>query len=137
MQKTQPRTYVIAAFIALLSMIPVAWHIGYSTGLEGSLSATQTQVRAVGAEPFGQPDFSLPPKGLYYTGEKQSTTVFPSTGTIKESYTLYADFLNKGGWTVSNTYESDTLSSLYGKKENEDITITITKGQVSISVLQK
>ncbi len=43
MQKTQPRTYVIAAFIALLSMIPVAWHIGYSTGLEGSLSTTQAQ----------------------------------------------------------------------------------------------
>ncbi len=43
MQKTQPRTYVIAAFTALLSMIPIAWHIGYSTGLEGSLSVTQVQ----------------------------------------------------------------------------------------------
>ncbi len=43
MPKTQPRTYVIAAFTALLSMIPIAWHIGYSTGLEGSLSVTQVQ----------------------------------------------------------------------------------------------
>ncbi len=43
MQKTQPRTYVIAAFTALLSMITVAWQIGYSTGLGTSASATQAQ----------------------------------------------------------------------------------------------
>ncbi len=43
MQKTHPRTYVIAAFTALLSMIVVAWQIGYSTGLGTSASATQAQ----------------------------------------------------------------------------------------------
>ncbi len=36
MNKTHPRTYVIAAFTALLSMIPIAWQIGYSTGLGNS-----------------------------------------------------------------------------------------------------
>ncbi len=74
---------------------------------------------------------------LDYIGQKQLSIVFSSTKTIKQNYTLYADFLNKDGWTVSNKYESDTVSSLYGQKENNDINITITKGQVSISVLKK
>lgn len=82
--------------------------------------------------------------GLSYVGQKQLTIVFLSTKTVAENYTLYTDFLKEPDWIVSNKYESPTLSSLYGTKENNDINITISedtetgsKSQVSISVLKK
>ncbi len=74
---------------------------------------------------------------LDYVGQKQLTIVFPSTKTIKQNYTLYADFLKTDGWNVSNKYESENVSSLGALKENSGINVTITKGQVSISVLKK
>ena len=74
---------------------------------------------------------------LDYAGQKQLTIFFPSTKTIKQNYTLYADFLKNDGWVISNKYESTNISALYGKKENNDINITITKEQVGISVLKK
>lgn len=81
---------------------------------------------------------------LNYSGQKQLTIVFPSTKTVKENYTLYADFLKKQKWIVSNKYESEKLSSLYGTKESNDINVTLSenttvglKSQVSISVLKK
>ncbi len=82
---------------------------------------------------------------LDYAGQKQLSIVFPSVKTIKQNYTLYADFLNKDGWVVVNKYESATVSSMYGAKGNNDINITINEGasvtpaksQVSISVLTK
>ena len=83
--------------------------------------------------------------GLSYEGQKQLSIVFLSTKTVKENYTLYADFLKNQGWNVSNKYESIKLSSLYGTKESNDINVTISentsatsaKSQVSISVLEK
>ena len=82
---------------------------------------------------------------LDYAGQKQLTIVFLSDKTVEENYSLYADFLKKQGWTVSNKYESPALSSLYGTKESNDINVTISEGatipevksQVSISVLKK
>lgn len=81
---------------------------------------------------------------LNITGQNQLTIVFLSTKTIKENYTLYASFLEKQQWNISNKYESEKLSSLYGAKESNDINITISedtatgsKSQVSISVLKK
>lgn len=82
---------------------------------------------------------------LNYVGQKQLTIVFQSTKTVKENYSLYADFLVKQGWNISNKYESAKLSSLYGIKGSSDINVTInenitassTKSQVSISVLKK
>lgn len=82
---------------------------------------------------------------LNYAGQKQLTIVFPSTKTVKENYALYADFLKKQNWNVSNKYESPSVSSLYAAKENNDINVTISesattpsvKSQVSISVLKK
>src|SRR3989344_8644152 len=81
---------------------------------------------------------------LNYEGQKQLTIVFPSTKTVKENYTLYADFLEKQNWIVSNKYESEKLSYIYGTKESNDINVTIShdsdgvsvKSQVSISVLK-
>src|SRR3989344_716995 len=77
---------------------------------------------------------------LNYAGQKQLTIVFASVKTVKENYALYADFLAKQGWNVSNKYESPKLSSLYGMKESNDINVTIgeqksdasLKSQVSI-----
>jgi len=82
---------------------------------------------------------------LNYAGQKQLTIVFLSTKTVKENYTLYADFLKKQNWNISNKYESANVSSLYGTKESNDINVTISenisaagvKSQVSISVLKK
>ncbi len=81
---------------------------------------------------------------LEYPGQKQLTIVFSSTKTIKQNYDLYAAFLKKDGWTISNKYESANVSSLYGVKGNNDINVTISigagasvKSQVSISVLKK
>ena len=82
---------------------------------------------------------------LNYAGQNQLTIVFPSTKTVKENYALYADFLNKQQWNITNKYESAKLSSLYATKESSDINVTIsentssaqTKSQVSISVLKK
>ncbi len=81
---------------------------------------------------------------LDYPGQKQLTIVFSSTKTIKQNYDLYSAFLKKDGWTVTNKYESATVSSLYGTKGNNEINITIStstdtqaKSQVSISVLKK
>jgi len=81
---------------------------------------------------------------LNFTGQNQLTTGFSSTKTVKENYTLYADFLEKQQWNISNKYESEKLSSLYGAKESNDINITISentatglKSQVSINILKK
>lgn len=80
---------------------------------------------------------------LDYAGQKQLTIVFPSTKTIAANYVLYTAFLKTDGWTVSNTYESANLSSLYASKGTNDINVTISEGtapaksQVSISVLKK
>jgi len=83
--------------------------------------------------------------GLNYVGQKQLTMVFLSTKTVKENYSLYADFLKKQNRNVLNTYDSLAVSSLYSTKETNDINITISentssasiKSQVSISVLKK
>ncbi len=80
-----------------------------------------------------------------YAEQKQLTLVFLSTKTIQENYTLYAEFLKQQNWNVSNQYESETLSSLYGTKDQYSINITMsadtsassTQSQVSISVLKK
>ncbi len=74
---------------------------------------------------------------LNYVGQKQMTIVFDSAKTVKENYTLYTDFLEKQNWSIVNKYESDNVSSLYGTKWNNDMSITITRDQVSISVLKK
>ncbi|MGB2580739.1 MAG: hypothetical protein WBC83_03515, partial [Minisyncoccia bacterium] len=81
---------------------------------------------------------------LNYTGQNQLTIVFPSTKTVKENYALYSDFLEKQNWIVSNKYESEKLSSIYGTKESNDINVTIgenvtdvSKSLVSISILKK
>lgn len=81
---------------------------------------------------------------LNYVGQKQLTIVFLSTKTVKENYSLYADFLKKQNWLILNKYESAKLSSLYGTKASNDINVTISedtttsaKSQVSISVLKK
>ena len=74
---------------------------------------------------------------LDYANQKQLTIVFPTTKTVKQNYTLYADFLTKDGWTITNKYESENVSSLYGQKGSNDINVTITKEQVSMSVLKK
>lgn len=74
---------------------------------------------------------------LDYGTQKQLSIVFSTKKTIKQNYTLYADFLKKDGWNVINKYENANVSSLYATKENNDINITISKGQVSISVLKK
>lgn len=82
---------------------------------------------------------------LNYAGQKQLSIVFLSAKTVKENYSLYADFLEKQNWIISNKYESEKLSSLYGTKESNDINVTISentsedavKSQVSISVLKK
>lgn len=85
--------------------------------------------------------------GLSYAGQKQLTIVFLSAKTVKENYVLYANFLKKQNWSISNTYESTKISSLYGTKESNDINITMSdnssgmsismKSQVSISILKK
>lgn len=82
---------------------------------------------------------------LNYAGQKQLTIVFLSAKTVKENYTLYADFLKEKNWNMVNNYESPKLSSLYGTKESNDINVTISendstllvKSQVSISILKK
>lgn len=82
---------------------------------------------------------------LNYVGQKQLTIVFPSSKTVTENYILYTDFLKKQNWNISNKYESEKVSSLYGMKESNDINITISENtsspsavsQVSISVLKK
>lgn len=81
---------------------------------------------------------------LNYVGQKQLTIVFPSVKTVKENYALYTDFLKKQNWNISNKYESEELSSLYGTKGTFDINVTIDKNiaapiqsQVSVSMLKK
>jgi hypothetical protein len=82
---------------------------------------------------------------LEYAEQEQLTTVFLSTKSVKENYTLYAGLLEKQKWSIVNKYESPTLSSLYGTKEGSDINITVsdhsvgptTGSEVSISVVKK
>lgn len=82
---------------------------------------------------------------LNYVGQKQLTIVFLSTRTVKENYTIYENFLKREKWSISNKYESPSLSSLYGTKEGNDINVTISeaksstsaRSQVSISFLKK
>lgn len=74
---------------------------------------------------------------LAYPGQKQLTIVFPSTKTVNENYLLYIDFLTTDMWTVVSSYENDSIATLYAMKDNNDINITITAEQVSISVLKR
>ena len=82
---------------------------------------------------------------LEYPDQKQLTAVFVSQATVKQNYDLYKNFLEKENWILTNTHESESISSLYGTKDNSDMNITITASEtepttssnVSISVLKK
>ena len=79
---------------------------------------------------------------LQYLKAKQGTVVFRSTKTMKENYALYLDYLKTHDWSVVNTYQGDTVSSLYAATSTKTMNITIstdtTKGaagsQVSVSI---
>ncbi len=78
---------------------------------------------------------------LDYSGQKQLTAVFASKEGVKKNYDFYRDFFQKEGWEVSTQYESETLSSLYAVKEQNEMNVTIsiqeTGSEVSLSVLKK
>lgn len=65
--------------------------------------------------------------------------VFSSLKTVKETYTEYFTTLEKEGWSISNQYEGEIVSALYGAKGNMEINVTISTdaggSQVSVSVL--
>lgn len=85
--------------------------------------------------------------GLEYASETQSSIEFYSIKTVKENLVLYTIFLDKEKWRTVSFFQSEKLSSLYAKKENKDIGITISKAtssvnaavrsKVSINFLQK
>lgn len=79
-------------------------------------------------------------------GQQQMTIVFPSKVSIKDNHVLYAAYLKEKGWTVTNSYESENLSSLYALREDNEVNVTVSavetstdemQSQVSISVLKK
>ena len=78
---------------------------------------------------------------LDYPGQKQLTAVFVSRETVKKNYDLYREFFKKEGWMISSQYESETLSSLYALKKNNEMNVTVSSSeagtQVSVSVLKK
>lgn len=82
---------------------------------------------------------------LDYSGWKQFTTIFSSRETVKKNYDLYTEFLKKDEWTISDTHESDEVSSLHALKERNELNATFlrnqsngdVKSQVSISILEK
>lgn len=80
---------------------------------------------------------------LDYTKQKQSTVVFVSKNTARKNYELYDALLKKESWTIVNHLERDTLFSLYAKKENASLNITMhqssptaTTSQVSVTYLE-
>jgi hypothetical protein len=76
---------------------------------------------------------------LDYDDQEQTTMVFSSLKTVKETYTEYFTTLEKEGWSISNQYEGEIVSALYGAKGNMEINVTISTdaggSQVSVSVL--
>lgn len=82
---------------------------------------------------------------LQYPEQKQLTVVFSSAKTLKENHALYADFFKKDGWSVTNQYESDSVSSLYAMKGSDVINITLSTrmfdvtetSEVNVSILKK
>ena len=78
---------------------------------------------------------------LDYPGQKQLSVVFFSAKTVEENADLYADFLKKQNWNISNTYKGEKISSFYATKEEYEINVTIVDEVspilVSISVLRK
>lgn len=82
--------------------------------------------------------------GIDYSGQKQLTVVFASAKTVGENYAFYSDLLKEQNWDISNKYETEEISSLYGAKKDNDINVTISEGvtsgsksQVSINILKK
>ena len=79
---------------------------------------------------------------LDYPGQKQLTVTFLSQETVKKNFGLYAKFLQKDQWAISNAHESKILSFLYATKDTNEMNITVSAvedsgSQVSISVLKK
>jgi hypothetical protein len=73
---------------------------------------------------------------------EQNTVVFVSQKTVKENYEAYKAQLEKDFWIIVNGNESETISSLYALRRNDEINVTIVPGErsgseVSISVVTK
>ncbi len=149
---------IVVGLVVLLLVILAVYFYLYPLSKTDPLAVTPVSIPEPVKTDFGTkapPDFptNIPLEkeatinqsyALGYTGQKQLTIVFSSAKTIKQNYDLYAAFLKKDAWRVTNNYESATVSSLYGIKGNNEINITIsngtattTKSQVNISVLKK
>ncbi len=78
---------------------------------------------------------------LDYGDRKQTTLVFSSEKTVKENYDGYLGMLEKDGWSISNKYEGETVSSIYGTKGTIEINVTlntdVSGSQVSVSALEQ
>lgn len=78
---------------------------------------------------------------LDYGDREQSTMVFSSGKTVKETYDGYLGMLEKDGWNISNKYEGEAVSSIYGTKGTIDINVTLSVdasgSRVSISILEQ
>jgi len=68
---------------------------------------------------------------------KQETVIFTSSKDIKTNYNFYLDWSKQNNWSVINSSEEDKVSSLYLRKGLEDINITITAAQITISHINK
>ena len=67
----------------------------------------------------------------------QSTVIFTSSKNAKENFDFYKKWALDNAWQVINSSQKDNLSSLYLRKGNEDIKITITANNITISYVKK
>ncbi|HEX8994330.1 MAG TPA: hypothetical protein VF803_03700 [Candidatus Paceibacterota bacterium] len=81
---------------------------------------------------------------LSYVGKNQLSISFDSVKTVEENYELYESYLSGAGFSITNTYRSAALASLYGVSTTTEINVTIresagtlAKSQVNIGVLEK
>ena len=66
---------------------------------------------------------------LTYPEGEQSTVTYNEDIAPQVIYAHYLSQLKNVSWILLNTTESDTISSIYGRKNNVDLNILITPGE--------
>lgn len=64
-------------------------------------------------------------------GRHQATRTFESSRTVAQNYQTYLNFLTQNGWEVTNKLQTDNLASVFGKKDDAELSATISKNSIS------
>ena len=70
----------------------------------------------------------------YESGVHQPVLVYASTRSFEENLDAFRDRLSQGGWIIIKEDTSAPVGSLYGRKGQEDVNVTVTAKEEGVGV---